>query len=383
MKRTFFAALMLTGALALAACGGGQPEPAATPTPATPTPAPAATPTPTPAAQDPVEEANGLVQGTNTTIIIYSNSFTDERLEWLTSRAAEDNFSIQGVTAGGADTHARLLAERHNPIADVVFGLNAFFWESLIENEAIIPYIPAWAGEITPGLSHPHGYYHALVIQAILLAYDLNQMSPEEAPTDWLDLWMNPDFHGIYEYESALGGGTTRMVLAGILYRFRDDNGHLGIAEEGWEHIRQYYIHGVPSVAGVDQFANIADPNSPVQLAQIWHSGIPMREEQHGVNTGFVVPSVGVPFVVEGIAVINGANNEEEAKLFKEWFGSAQIQSEWAAMFDSLPANVNALEDIGEFNRMISALPVQNIDWEFVAQYIDAWAEHIMLNYMR
>ena len=385
MKKRILITLVLALGLLFAVACSDTSAPAATPTPA-------ATPAPTPEPAQPGDNGDGgeeevpstgpVVgpQGTGVPIVIYSNSFTDERLEWLTDRAAEDGFVIQGVAAGGGATADRLIAEKFNPIADVVFGLNIFLWQSLIDNDVIVPYVPAWANEIPAGLNNPHGYFHALVIQAILLAYDADAVSTP--PTDWLDLWTNPAFHGHYQFETALTGGTTRMVIAGILGRFIDPNGHMGISDEGWSNIEAYYENGFPNFDGVDLYARMADPDSPVHMGQIWHAGIPMREEEHGIKSGWAVPPVGVPFVVEGIAEINGANNPEEARLFIEWFGSAQIQIEWQQRFDSLPANIHATNDLDDFQHTISALPIQEIDWDFVAENFDRWAEHIMLTYM-
>jgi len=387
MKMRKLIALVLVlafGMLFFAACSDNTTPAADPPAPSTPAPTPEPAQPGTPDDEDDFEPpAEGPVvgpQGTGVPIVIYSNSFTDERLEWLTDRAAQDGFVIQGVAAGGGATADRLIAEKHNPIADVVFGLNIFLWQSLIDNDVIVPYVPAWANEIPPGLNNPHGYFHALVIQAILLAYDTAVNAPP--PTDWLDLWTNPIYHGHYQFETALTGGTTRMVIAGILARFIDPNGHMGISDEGWRNIEAYYENGFPNFDGVDLYARMADPDSPVYMGQIWHAGIPMREEEHGLKTHWPVPSVGVPFVVEGIAEIKGANNPEEARLFIEWFGSAQIQIEWQERFDSLPANVFATNNLDEFQHTISALPIQDIDWDYVAEHFDRWAEHIMLTYM-
>jgi len=386
IKKLLAMCLIITAMLILTSCGGQQTAPAA-PAPAPAAPAPAA-PAPAAAAEpaDDAEEeeapADGLARGTGIPLVIYSNSFTDEREEWLSELAGQYGFVIQPVAAGGGATADRLVAERHNPIADLVFGLNVFLWQRLIDYDVIIPYTPVWADEIVDGLNHPDGYYHALVKQAILLMYDQNQVDPADAPSDWLDLWQDERFHGRYQFETALTGGTTRMVLAGILARFLDPSGHLGVSDEGWAHIAAYYTHGFANTEGNDLAASMVDPNLDVVMGQIWHAGIPMREEQHGISAGWVVPAIGVPFVVEGIAVVNGTSHEEEVKRFIDWFGSAPIQTMWQERFDSLPANRYALANIDEFNRTIAALPIQEVDWEFVAAHIEAWAEHIYLTYM-
>ena len=393
MKKLYFMLLLIAiaGTLLFAACTSpAEPAPAAPPAQeAAPAPAQEAAPAPEEdeedeAADEAADEMlyDGVPRGTGVPLVIYSNSFTDEREEWLDELAGRYGFVIQPVAAGGGAIADRLVAERHSPIADVVFGLNVFLWQRLIDYDIIIPYTPVWADEIVEGLNHPGGYYHALVKQAILLMYDQNQLDPADAPTDWLDLWMDERFHWLYQFETALTGGTTRMVLAGILARYIDPNGHLGVSDEGWAHIAAYYRYGYPNRGAIDLAAQMVDPDIPVIMGQIWHAGIPMREEQHGISAGWVVPAVGVPFVVEGIAPVSGTAHLEEAQRFIDWFGSAYVQTLWQERFDSLPANRYALANIDAFNRTISQLPVQEVDWEFVATRIEDWAEHIYLTYM-
>lgn len=325
---------------------------------------------------------NGLVKGTGVSLTIYSNSVSDGRGDWLADRASKDGFSIQYVDAGGADIYSRLVAEKDAPVADVSFGLYSMLWESLKEQNLLVSYKPVWADKISEGLNDPDNFYHATVKQAILMAYDKNQIPESDAPKDWPDLWTKKQFSGTYEFSSSLGGATVRHVIAGILNRYADPAGDLGISDEGWEQIALYYKNGVPSQEGVDLYAHISNSADPIHYGQIWSSGIAARDKQYGTNTGIVVPKAGVPFVVESIGIINGTKNLEESQRFVDWFGSAQIQGEWAQQFSTLPANNEALSGVSDFNRMISSLPAQNIDWSLTAKNIDAWCEKIELQYM-
>ena len=326
--------------------------------------------------------ASDLPQGTGVTLVLYTNSGNDGRGDWLVERAAKDGFAIQYVHGGAAEIQSRLIAEKNAPIADIVFGLNAIIWASLKSENILIPYTPAWADEVAEGLNDPEGFYHAIVKQAILLVYDKNQMSPEEAPTDWLDIWNNEAFYGKFECMHRINGGTTRNVIAGVLTRFTDPDGDLGISAEGWEQMKLYYEHGVFSEEGVDLYARIASENYGVVCGQMWSSGIAARDAEYGTDTGVVIPEVGVPFAVEGVAIVNGTKKTDEAQRFVEWFGSAQIQGEWAETFATLPANTYALDKADDFSKFFGALPAQDIDWDLVAKYIDAWCEKIELTYM-
>lgn len=375
MKKVFaliLAVLMLTS---LAACGTSEvPESTATPTVST-----------NPNAEqgnESGEDGDGAVKGTGVALTIYSNSVSDGRGDWLVERAAQDGFQIQYVDAGAADVQNRLIAEAASPIADVVYGLNTIIWENLKSEGVLTQYTPVWADEISEGLNDVDGYYHATVKQAILLVYDMNQVDPADAPTDWTDLWTKEEFKGTYEYKTGLGGGTVRNVLAGILSRYTDPNGDLGISDEGWEAISQYYQCGMPDESGVDLYGQFVNESSTVVCGQMWSSGIEARDEQYGTKTGYVVPEIGVPYATEGIAIVNGTKNLEEAKRFVDWFGSAQIQGEWAQEFSTLPANINAVQSANAFNQEIANIPAQDIDWMLVSQNIDAWCEKILLEYM-
>ena len=324
----------------------------------------------------------GLPRGTGIPLTIYSNSVSDGRGEWLVERASQDGYKIQYVDAGAADIQNRLIAEKNSPIADVTFGLNSIIFEALKSEDMFIQYKPSWSDEVSKGLNDSDENYHAIVKQAILLVYDSNQIKEEDAPKDWIDLWTKQEFEGKYEIHTSLGGGTVRNVIAGILDRYKDSNGDLGVSNEGWQELEQYYKKGVPSEAGLDLYAKISDTSNEVKFGQMWSSGIEARDKQYGTNTKYVVPSIGVPYAVEGIAIINGTKNEEEAKKFVEWFGSAQIQGEWAQEFSTLPANEKALEKANTFNKEIAKIPAQQIDWNFVSENIDKWCEKIELTYM-
>ena len=324
-----------------------------------------------------------LPQGTGVSLTVYSNSVSDGRGDWLVERAAQDGFTIQYLDAGAAEVRTRLIAEKNAPIADVVFGLDSINWQMLKNEDVLIPYTPVWADEVSEGLNDPDGYYHAIVKQAILLVYDSSQVSEDEAPTDWPDLWTDEKFHGRYEVSSDLGGGTPRNVLTGIVSRYIDPEGELSVSDEGWAEVEKYYQNGVPAEEGLDLYAKISDPNSPVVIGQMWSSGVAARDEQYGTTTAYAVPEVGVPYITEGVAIVKGTQKEEEAQRFVDWFGSAQIQGEWAQEFSTLPANENAVPMANEFNQAIAELPAQDIDWALVAENIDAWCEKVQLEYMQ
>lgn len=316
-------------------------------------------------------------------LVVYSNSTSDGRAEWLTQQAASQGFDLKVVDIGGGDLTNRLIAEKNNPIADVTFGLNNVFFENLKTAGVLEAYKPKWAGQVNAGMNDKEGTFWPIVREPVMLVYNKAAYpNGKGAPTDWSDLWQKPEFKNRYEVPSKLGGATTRMVLAGILSRYRDPKGELGISDAGWQAVKAYFANGSPSVAGNDLYARMK--SGKVNAGQMWLAGKITREKQYGIATAAVRPRIGVPMVVQHVALVKGSKNTTEAKRFIDWFGSAPVQAAWSKKFFTEPTNRAAIpaastEAVGVTNGFKS----QPIDWKFVADNLDKWLEKIELEYLR
>ncbi|MFK7694354.1 extracellular solute-binding protein [Paenibacillus sp. HJGM_3] len=369
LKKMVGTTLLSILCLTVTACGGGK-----TNGNATGSPAPANTPSATaPATNVPVK---------NEKLIVYTNANSDGRGEWLIEKAKSAGFEIELVGAGGANLTNRLIAEKNNPIADVVFGLNNMLYENLKKENVLTKYVPKWAGEVEPGLNDPEGYYHGLVKQAILLGYNPKNYTPETAPKDWTDLYKNPAFKGKYEAPTLLGQITPQLVVAGILTRHQDPKGELGISKEGWNEVKQLFDNGVRAVEGEDFYANLASGKTP--LGTVVSGTLGKKEEQYKVKAGIVTPQIGVPMIVEHAAIVKGTKKMASAERFVEWMGTADVQGEFAAKFNSMPANTKAAAKANEsVKALYSNLKAQPLDWGFVANNIGKWVEKIELQIMK
>lgn len=361
MKKKFMlTALTLALSMAVAACGGSTDNGGSNQN----------TPAPT--------EAGGEQAVKNEKLIVYTNANSDGRGDWLVEKAKEAGFEIEIVGAGGADLTNRLIAEKNNPIADVVYGLNNMLYEKLKKENVLVQFVPAWAGDIEEGLNDPEGYYHGLIKQAILLGYNPDIISSEQAPKDWTDLWNNAEFHGKYEAPTLLGQITPQLVVSGILTRYIDDNGELGISQQGWDEVRKMYDNGVAAVEGEDAYANLASGKTP--LVTVVSGTLKSKTEQYGVAAGAVAPEVGVPMIVEHTAIINGTKKLDTAKRFVEWLGTAEVQGEFVSQFNAMPANTKAVEQANdEVKSLYSELKAQQFDWGFISDNVEQWVEKIEL----
>lgn len=316
------------------------------------------------------------------TLILYSNSVSDGRGEWLADRAADEGFNIEFVDIGGGDLQNRVIAEKNNPIADIVFGPSRVQFENMKNGEVLETYEPEWAAEVEEYVADGvDGSYWPIVREPVMLVYNTAKYSEEEAPQDWPDLWKNEKFHGLYEAQTDLGGGTTRMVITSILAPYFDKEGRLGVADEGWKAIEQFYANASPAIEGTDLYARISA--GEVNAGQMFLAGKFSREEEYGIETEAAQPDSGVPIIYQNIGLVAGSKNTEIAQEFIDWFGGAEMQAAWSQEFFTVPTNEAALAGAApEAVEYTDSFTEQDIDWTVVVENLDAWVEEIELNYL-
>lgn len=190
---------------------------------------------------------------TSDSIVVYSNSVSDGRGEYLVEQASAAGFDVEYVDLGGGEVTDRIIAEKNNPVADVAFGPNDVSFEHMKTAGALEAYTPAWAGKVEA--KDPDGMYFSVVQEPIMLVY--RSQATSKMPQDWTDLFTDEAYKGRYETKASLGGATTQMVVSSLLARYRDDSGELGVSDEGWAAIEKFFANGSPEVEGTDLFARL------------------------------------------------------------------------------------------------------------------------------
>ena len=314
------------------------------------------------------------------TLIIYTNSGSNGRAEWLMERAKQDGYNVEVVFAGAGEITNRIVAEKNNQIADLLFGLNTMEYVKLKKEDLLLQYTPVWADQVDKTLADSEGYYYPIVIQPLFLVYNTDAYPEGTAPKDYTDL-LAPEFKDKYTVLK-LSGGTSKTIISSILVRYRDDAGEYGVSQEGWDVMKGFIQNGHIEAEGDDVFGAIMSGERPV--AETWGSNF--IQQSQTLNTdklAFVVPEVGVPYVVEQVAVFKNSKKTDLAIDFINWFGSSAIQAEWSAKFGSTPAQPEALATASQqVQDMMAAVTPQQIDWNFVVEHIEQWMEKIELEFV-
>ena len=265
-------------------------------------------------------------------LIIYA-AFEHEQVDEY-MRAFKDLYP-QVETELMIDSHgvvmAKLLAERQNPRADVVFGLSVFNVLQLKELELLAPLQLGNVGEFKDGFRDkdtPPYYVGLSGVESVIIVNEKElQKRDLPIPSSYKDL-TNPVYKGLITMPNPTSSGTGFLSVAGWMELY---------GEEGaWEFMRNldsniaFYTH-----SGSKPARMAASGEYPVGIS-LGYRGHKMLKD--GQSIRMIFPSEGYGWDLESLALIKKNEIKQSAKDFIDFAASKDAMS--------LYANNNALTAI-------------------------------------
>lgn len=318
--------------------------------------------------------------GSSDALVVYSPQGDEERGAWIMERAKEEiGVDVQFLCAGGGELADRLIAEKNSPQADVVMGLAQTQMYQLKDEGILEAYDPSWREGLPEVYQDKDGYFNSFWQTPIVIAYNTEFVSEEDAPKSWGDL-ADEKYAGMFGF-GPTSSQTTRTYLVGILWNYVDpETGE--VSDEGWDVLTQMYANAA-SMPSTDADIWKAFKDGTIPILPWWYGGVVTNCETNDITPGYVYPESGTPVVAEGIGLVAGSDNAENAKKFIDWWGSAETMAAYAEEFDQAPAHPDAIalcpDEIKESATMFTA---QEIDWEVASAHLDEWLEKIELEIM-
>ncbi|MBG9980255.1 extracellular solute-binding protein [Facklamia sp. DSM 111018] len=319
------------------------------------------------------------------TVVVYSNTLFDEAREArVTELAKEAGFKLEVVAAPGGDTYNRVLAEKDDPQADVVIGLDEANWLNLQEEIALHDFEPVWAENIPEAKLLGSGQFFPFAESYIFGLYNPDNVSEEEIPKRLEELGESDNWKEKYRIPEDLAGSTHQKILLTILMQYPDENGDLGISEEGWQKVENYINNGYQIREDEDHFALL---NEGTLLFDYHHaSGTSVAiDENKDYNIKPIDPEYGVFTMTEEIGILDKGKDHDytAAEGFVNWFGSDEIQKTLAEEFGFVPLTDVAKEGMNDtMKTLLEQVTPMEVDWDLYRENVDAWVEKLELDYM-
>ncbi len=298
-------------------------------------------------------------------IVIYS-PHADAVLEIAADRfEAETGIVVEFINLSTAIAVERIRSEKDKPLADILYGGSASFFEALKKEGLLVKSSPAWASAIDPAFYDAEGYWYAPMTSPAIMYYNTNNIT--EVPNDWYDI-TNAKYKGKLIW-FAPGGGTINTFITVMGMNVSDKSGKDAAIQ--WykdidSNISEYYEQ-----AGLSYQAM----NSPV--GGIGMFVLPPVAEgiyKFGYPWAIVPTKSGVINIIDSVGAIANSPNPSGAQKFMDWVGEVEIQTVLANEQSRIPTHPEALKNSPEWMRDFD-LPAMKIDWLRVAEELPTWVK--------
>lgn len=243
-------------------------------------------------------------------VVVYS-AHTTNIINALQPRfEKETGIKIELVKAGSGDIIRRVQAEASAPKADVIWSIGG---EALEANKGLLaPYAPKEAAALDPAYKVSESWLPYTGIMAVF-AVNKKLVQPADYPKSWKDL-TDAKWKGKISSARADSSGSSFQQLATVLIAYGD---------KGWETFNGILANMVlsDSSGAVPRFVNDGEA-----LVGITLEDNALEYVRGGGNIAIVYPSEGTSTTADGIALVKGAPNEANAKVFLDWLLSKPVQ---------------------------------------------------------
>lgn len=265
-----------------------------------------------------------------TELVIYTAKENEEVEEFIpVAQAAMPDVKLQPLRLSTGDLTARLLAEKDNPQADVIWGVAATSMMIFQEEGMLEAYAPNGWESILPQFKDTNSPPHWVGVDAYVTAFCVNTALADQfglpIPGSWADL-LDPVYQGHIVMPNPASSGTGYMFVSSVLQ---------GLGERsGWDYLREldknmaiYTKSGSRpcKMAGAGEYA-IGISFEFVAASQI-AAGAPMV---------MVLPADGAGFEMEVNALVKGTKRADAAKRFLDWAVSDEAMGLYAGYFGVL-----------------------------------------------
>ncbi|MFO1106630.1 MAG: putative 2-aminoethylphosphonate ABC transporter substrate-binding protein [Amaricoccus sp.] len=221
---------------------------------------------------------------------------------------------------------AKLLAEKDNPVADVVLGTAATSLLLLKSEGMLETYTPAGLDKLDPRFVDDDKPPYWVGSDAWSSALCVNKVEMQkrglEMPTSWADL-TKPEYKGLIVMPNPASSGTGFLDVSAWLQMMGD--------EKGWAYMDALdkniatYVH-----SGSKPCTMAASGEYPIGISFEYRAA---KLEADGAPIAAVIPSEGIGWEMEASAIIAGTPNEEAAKALIDWAVSDDAMKIYAENF--------------------------------------------------
>jgi iron(III) transport system substrate-binding protein len=237
-----------------------------------------------------------------------------EDLERYAAKFNEDHpdIKLNWVRDSTGVVTAKLLAEKNNPQADVVWGLAATSLLVLKTEGMLEPYAPAGLDALSPQFRDSDNPPSWVGMDAWVAALCYNTVEGEKlgvpAPASWADL-TKPEYQGHVVMPNPASSGTGFLDVSSWLQMMGE--------EQGWAYMDALHNNIASYTHSGSKPCRMAGAGEAVVGVSFAFRGAKTKAE--GAPIEIIIPEEGIGWDMEATAIVAGTDNLEAAQTLVDW----------------------------------------------------------------
>jgi iron(III) transport system substrate-binding protein len=309
--------------------------------------------------------------GTRNRLLIYTPHGQDLLKEFIARyKERYPEADVQFLDMGSRQILERVRVERNRPQADLWWGASHTTFQTAAEENLLQAFRPSWADKVERIAHDANDLWYGTYETPQVIAYNSEAVTAADAPRDWDDV-LDPKWHDKVLIRNPNPSDTMRAIFGAMILRFSNDTGS---PEKGYDWLRKLD-------ANVHEYT--ADGTLLMQklarregLVTLWDMpDVRLSKEQKNFPVGYNVPSSGTPVIIDGIAIVRGGPNPEEAKRFYEFVTTPESLAYAAHKYYRIPVrtDLDRSQLPAWMNETFTRMPV---DWDLLRKNGNDWLRY-------
>ena len=252
---------------------------------------------------------------------------------------AHPNIKLNWVRDSTGIIQARVLAERNNPRADILFAMAVTSMINLDQMGLLVPYTPKGMDKLNPMYLDKKNPPSWVGIYGWGSAMCYNTIEAKKAnlpkPARWADL-VNPVYKGKITMPHPASAGTGYLMVAAWLQMMGED--------KGWAYMDKLHENiAAYSHSGSKPCEQAAGGEYPIGLSFPFRAA---RLKGQGAPIDIVIAEEGTGWEMQTAGILKGTKNMEDARTFMDWALSQGAMEAYGARYEvtALPVTVKKPE---------------------------------------